>query len=482
IIVVNCNLETVSTDYDMSDRLYFEELSLERILDISDKENPIGIVTCVGGQTANNLSPKITKNGVKILGTQSEDVDMAEDRSKFSELLDELHMVQPQWSKFASVEDARIFSRKVEYPVMVRPSYVLSGAAMKVVWNSDQLERFLKLATRVNQEYPVVISKFIEDAMEIEVDAVSDGDNVLIGSIIEHIEKAGIHSGDAIMVSPPQGLDIKIEETIIDYTIRIAKALNVKGPVNIQFIVKQNTVYVIECNLRASRSMPFISKLTNVNLMDAASLAVIGRSVKPFLNVVRRSVVGVKVPQFSFTQLEGADLILGVEMQSTGEVACFGSNFLDALSKAMVAAGYKTPRSGGKIFVTIGGTEMKKKVLPIINCLQNLGYAILATEHTSDFLTENGLKNIDTIYKLSEPDRKPNVEDYLISGKLDLIINIPQSSTVEKYVDMLEDEYIIRRKAVELGIPVLTNHETAFVFVKSLEWMQNNKPTIDTLY
>jgi len=482
VIVVNCNPETVSTDYDMSDRLYFEELSLERILDISDKENPIGIVTCVGGQTANNLSPKITKNGLKILGTKSQDVDMAEDRSKFSELLDKLSMMQPQWSKFASIEEARIFSRKVGYPVMVRPSYVLSGAAMKVVWNSDQLERFLKLATKVNQEYPVVISKFIEDAMEIEVDAVSDGDNVLIGSIIEHIEKAGIHSGDAIMVSPPQGLDIKIKETIIDYTVRIAKALNVMGPVNIQFIVKQNTVYVIECNLRASRSMPFISKLTNVNLMDAASLAVLGRSVKPFLNVVRRNVVGVKVPQFSFTQLEGADLILGVEMQSTGEVACFGSNFLDALSKAMVAAGYKTPRSGGKIFVTIGGTEMKKKVLPIIDSLQNLGYAILATEHTSDFLSENGLKNIDTIYKLSEPDRKPNITDYLISGKLDLIINIPQSATVEKYVDMLEDEYIIRRKAVELGIPVLTNHETAFVFVKSLEWMQNNKPTIDTLY
>ncbi len=482
VVVVNCNPETVSTDYDMSDRLYFEELTLERVLDIYEKEKPRGIVTCVGGQTANNLTPKLARHGAEILGTSSVDVDMAEDRSKFSRLLDELGMAQPQWSKFASVEEAKIFAHTVGYPVMVRPSYVLSGAAMRVVWSGEQLEKFLKVAANVSPEYPVVISKFIEDAMEVEVDAVSDGKDVLIGSVIEHVEKAGIHSGDATMVSPPTGVDPAIIRTLEEYVGKIAVALHVKGPFNIQFIVKENTVYVIECNLRASRSMPFISKLTGINLMDAASLAVLGKSLKPFLKASRRKdVFGVKVPQFSFTQLEGADLILGVEMQSTGEVACFGSSFFDALSKAMVSAGYRIPRPRGNILVTVGGMSMKKKILPLVDTLQRLDYTILATEHTSEFLIQNGFSDVTTIYKISEPDRKPNLADFLVSGTLDLIINIPQSAAVEKYADMLEDEYIIRRRAVELGIPVLTNEETATILVKSLEWMRKNKPTVNIL-
>ncbi len=483
VIVVNCNPETVSTDYDMSDRLYFEELTLERVLDIYEKEHPIGVVTCVGGQTANNLTPKLARYNVVILGTRSSDVDMAEDRSKFSNLLDSLRMAQPCWSKFESIDEARAFAKKVKYPVMVRPSYVLSGASMRVIWTTEQLEKFLKAATKVSPEYPVVISKFIQGAMEVELDAVSDGKDVIIGSVIEHIEKAGIHSGDAIMVAPPMGLDKAVLQTLEVYAKNIAKALHVMGPFNIQFIIKDGTVYVIECNLRSSRSMPFISKLTGINLMDAASLAVLNKSLKPFLKIPnKQSIFGVKVPQFSFTQLEGADLILGVEMQSTGEVACFGSSFFDALSKAMTSAGYNIPRSGGNILVTVGGLSSKRMILPIVDTLQRLGYNILATEHTSEFLLENGISNVTTVFKLAETDRKPNIADYLLDGELDLIINIPPSSATKQYNEILEDEYAIRRRSVELGIPVLTNHETATVFVKSLEWMQHNTPTVSLLF
>jgi carbamoyl-phosphate synthase large subunit len=359
---------------------------------------------------------------------------------------------------------------------------VLSGAAMRVIWTTEHLEKFLKAAARVSPEHPVVISKFIQNAMEVELDAVSDGTNVLIGSVIEHVEKAGIHSGDAIMVAPPKEVASQVLATLEDYAERIARALHVKGPFNIQFIVKDGTVYVIECNLRASRSMPFISKLTGINLMDAAALAVLGKSLEPMLAMPRKKeVFGVKVPQFSFTQLDGADLFLGVEMQSTGEVACFGDSFFDALSKAMASAGYKVPRPGGNILITVGGKGMKKRILPLVETLQELGHHILATEHTSAFFTQNGVLDVTTVFKLDEPERKPNIVDYLVGGTLDLIINIPQSSAMEKYADMLEDEYVIRRRAVELGIPVLTNPETATVFVKSLEWMRTNKPTVNIL-
>ena len=479
VIVINCNPETVSTDYDESDRLYFEELSFEHVLDIYEKEHPLGIVTCVGGQTANNLAPKLAQQNVKILGTSSESVDMAENRSKFSKLLDDLGMVQPKWNKFISIEEAKIFANNVGFPVMVRPSYVLSGAAMKVVWTPDQMEKFLKAAVKISPDHPIVISKFIQDAMEVELDAVSDGNDILIGSIMEHIEKAGIHSGDAIMVSPPKDLDIEIVNILKNYALKISRALNVKGPFNLQFLIKDKIVYVIECNLRASRSMPFISKLTGINLIYASSLSVLGLSLKPMLNIDQiKDIVGVKVPQFSFTQLEGADLILGVEMQSTGEVACFGKNFFDAISKAMISAGYHVPSPGGNILVTIGGQTIKKAILPLVHIMQRLGYNILSTEHTSDFLIKNGISNVTTIYKISEPDRKPNISDYLLNESLELIINIPQSSVIEKYADMLEDEYIIRRKSVELGVPVLTNIETVNVYIKSLEWMKFNNPTI----
>ena len=345
VIVVNCNPETVSTDYDMSDSLYFEELTLERILDIYDKEQPDGLVACVGGQAANNLVNKLHNYGVKLFGTSSSNIDRAENREKFSALLDEIGVSQPSWQTFTSFDTAYEFAKEQKYPLLVRPSYVLSGAAMRVIWTDDNLKTFLEDAAKVNVDYPVVVSKFIQDAREIEVDAVSDGDNVFIGAILEHIEKAGVHSGDAIMTIPPRTLDPSEEALIIDYTNKIAKQLQIKGPFNTQFIVKDGSVSVIECNLRASRSMPFVSKYSGVNLMQLSASAILGQTISSsFHNYRNIQSVGVKVPQFSFMQLDGADPNLGVEMQSTGEVACFGKNFYDAFLKSLISAGYNIPR------------------------------------------------------------------------------------------------------------------------------------------
>jgi carbamoyl-phosphate synthase large subunit len=482
IAVINCNPETVSTDYDVSDRLYFEELTHERVLDIYEKERADGVVTCVGGQVANNLTPKLAKSGVKIIGTSNEDVDKAEDRSKFSNLLDQLKIKQPAWQKFMNLDDAKTFSRSVGYPVLVRPSYVLSGAAMKVVWDEKQLKQYLTEASNVSPEYPVVISKFMLDALEVEVDAVSDGSKVVIGSIIEHIETAGIHSGDAMMVIPTWRLTRKIMETITDYSSKIAKALKIKGPFNMQCIVKDENVYVIECNVRASRSMPFVSKFVGLNLIALAARVMTGKSIPKEAEDawLKTTGFGVKVPQFSFMQLEGADIVLGVEMQSTGEVACFGNTFYDALSKALIAAGYALPTKGSAL-VTVGGTDMKSKVLPMISILKSMGFNLLATEHTADFLIENGFTDTNVVYKISEPDRSPNIKNLLFDREIDFIVNIPNTSTLEKYVGMLYDEYQIRRKAVEMGLPVLTTLESANSFVKTLEWLRNNEPAISVL-
>jgi carbamoyl-phosphate synthase large subunit len=482
ISVINCNPETVSTDYDICDRLYFEELTLERVLDICDKEHPTGIVTCVGGQTANNLTPKLAKNGIRIIGTSSEDVDRAEDRAKFGQLLDTLGIKQPAWRQFTHLTEAKEFAEMVGYPVLVRPSYVLSGAAMKVVWAEQQLERFLTDATNVNPEHPVVISKFLQDAAEVEVDAVSDGKDVLIGAIIEHIDNAGVHSGDAMMSIPPWRLDRHIMETVTDYSVKIGRALNVKGPLNIQYLVKDEQVLVIEANVRASRSMPFVSKFAGVNLINLAAGAMLGKSLPAKAKDLwlKKSGFGVKVPQFSFMQLEGSDIVLGVEMQSTGEVACFGNTFYDALSKAYVAAGYSLPLTGS-VLITIGGQKNKEKLLPLISMLASMNYKILATEHTAEFMENNDVKDVQLVHKISEPDRKPNIADLLYERKLDFIINIPATSTLEKYVGMLQDEYLIRRKAVEMGVPVLTTVESASSFIKTLEWLRSNTPTLGPL-
>jgi carbamoyl-phosphate synthase large subunit len=479
ISVINCNPETVSTDYDICDRLYFEELTLERVLDICDKERPTGVVTCVGGQTANNLTPKLAKNGINIIGTSSENVDRAEDRSKFGQLLDLLKIKQPAWRKFTSLAEAKEFAITVGYPILVRPSYVLSGAAMKVVWGEQQLEGFLTDATNVSQDHPVVISKFLQDAAEVEVDAVSDSNEVIIGSVIEHIDNAGVHSGDAMMSIPPWRLDRKTVDTITDYSTRIGKALNIKGPFNIQYLIKDEEVLVIEANVRASRSMPFVSKFVGYNIINLAAKAMIGKRLPSTAKDLwfKTTGFGIKVPQFSFMQLEGSDVVLGVEMQSTGEVACFGNSFHDALSKAYMAAGYSLPLSGSAL-ITVGGQKNKEKLLPIISLITSMNYRIMATEHTAEFIENNNFKDIQLVYKISEPDRKPNIADLLYEHKINFIINIPATSTIEKYVGMLYDEYQIRRKAVEMGIPVLTTFEAASSFIKTLQWLRDNTPTV----
>ena len=481
VVVVNCNPETVSTDYDICSRLYFEELTQERILDITEFENPKGVVTCVGGQTANNLTPILAKNGVNILGTKAEDVDRAENRSKFSSVLDELHIKQPQWQAFSSLIDAKTFAQDVGYPVIVRPSYVLSGAAMKVVWSQNELKTYVKEATTVSPDHPVVISKFMLNSLEVDVDGVCDGKNVIIGAIVEHIDSAGVHSGDAMMCIPPWRLNNKIIETITDYTNKIATSFNVKGPFNLQFLVKEGHVYVIELNIRASRSMPFVSKLVKTNLISLASNAIVGKSLPHIPHDQWKKIhnYGIKVPQFSFMQLEGADIVLGVEMQSTGEAACFGNSFYDALSKGLISVGYNLPKEGTAL-ITIGGQENKEKLLPTIAQLKNLGFKILATEHTAEFFEEK-IGNIEIVHKISEPERKPNIADLLYERKINFIINIPSTTTLEKYVGMLYDEYQIRRKSIELGIPVLTTTELAESFVKTLEWLQKNETTKNPL-
>lgn len=478
VVVVNCNPETVSTDYDICSRLYFEELTLERILDIADFEDPKGIVTSVGGQTANNLTPKLAKAGLKLLGTSAEDVDRAEDRSKFSRVLDELHIKQPPWQAFSNFVEAKSFATSVGYPVLVRPSYVLSGAAMKVVWSQEELTKYVGEATTLSPDHPVVITKFMLNALEVDVDGVCDGKNVMIGAIVEHIDAAGVHSGDAMMVIPPWRLSNKHVETITDYANKIARSFNIKGPFNLQFLIYDDQVYVIELNIRASRSMPFVSKLIKTNLISLASRAVLGQELPkiPADKWKKTHTYGIKVPQFSFMQLDGADIVLGVEMQSTGEAACFGDSFYDALSKGLISVGYNLPKEGTAL-VTIGGAENKEKLRQTMAMLKNLGFKIMATEHTAEFLSKKNIANVQIVHKISEPQRKPNIADLLYERKINFIVNIPSTSTLEKYVGMLYDEYQIRRKATELGIPVLTTTELAESFIKTLEWLHNNETT-----
>ena len=477
ISVVNCNPETVSTDYDICTRLYFEELTQERILDITEFENPKGIITCVGGQTANNLTPGLAQHGVNILGTSAHDVDRAEDRSKFSAELDKLHIQQPRWQAFSNINEAKNFAREVEFPVIVRPSYVLSGAAMKVVWSQDELKTYVKEAADVSPDHPVVISKFMLNSLEVDVDGISNGKEVVIGAIVEHIDSAGVHSGDAMMCIPPWRLNNKIIETINDYTKKIALTFNVKGPFNLQFLVHDNHVYVIELNIRASRSMPFVSKLVKTNLISLASKAILDKPLPKIPENKWQKIhnFGIKVPQFSFMQLDGADIALGVEMQSTGEAACFGNSFHDALSKGLISVGYNLPDKGTAL-VTVGGEQNKQKLVATIAKLKQLGFKILATEHTAEFFEEK-IGQIEIVHKISEPERKPNIADLLYDRKIDFIINIPSTSTLEKYVGMLDDEYQIRRKSLELGIPVLTTIELADSFVKTLEWLKDNETT-----
>ena len=482
-IMINYNPETVSTDYDSSDKLYFEELTVERIMDIYEKEQPIGIVVSAGGQVPNSLAHSLTKAGAVLLGTSSESIDMAEDRAKFSALLDTLGIAQPKWSALTSREEARLFAKQIEYPVLIRPSYVLSGSAMRVAYNECELEAHLDLAALVSREHPVVISKFVRNAKEVDVDGVCDGERVIIGAIIEHIEKAGIHSGDACMTIPPQTLKQSTIKTIDYNSRRIALALGIRGPFNIQYLISGEKVMVIECNLRASRTMPFVSKTWGTNLMELAAHVVVEGKLPPEDKPMTFAIphVGVKVPQFSFVRLKGADPVLGVEMVSTGEVACLGDNLADALTKALEAAEIKIPAANGAVLVTVAGQEYKRQIIPLAKRLQQIGMRIHATENTSEsFRLVPGL-HVQVLHKVSTPEIKPNIRDFLLENKIDLVINIPVASESQQEDGVLQDEYTIRRLAIESNIPVITSMELAWAMVKAIEYRTRTIPEVKSL-
>jgi len=471
VIVVNLNPETVSTDFDMADNLFFEELSLERVLDICDKVRPMGVVVSVGGQIPNTLAPKLADLGVKILGTSARDIDRAENRAKFSSLLEDLGIDQPSWARVSSLDSAEEFALNVGYPVLVRPSYVLSGDAMRVARNRRELKSFLTMATSVSPEHPVVISKFIEDAKEVEVDGVADGEDVLIGAIIEHIEEGGVHSGDATMVIPPISVPQEIKEEIVNITGKIARALMIRGPFNIQYLLRDGKLFVIECNLRASRSMPYLSKAMGVNLMEIAASVMLGKNLRDIgiLEMPKIEHYAVKSPQFSFLRLEGADPVLGVTMRSTGEVACFGETFEEALLKALTGAEFDISNPKKSVLITVGGAKLKEEILPIVQDFSELGFRILATEHTAEALKEAGNENVEIVYKIGEPDRKPNITDLLNRRDVGIIVNIPQALSLDKYLAMKSDEYIMRRKAADMGVPVITNLQMAKAIVRALK-------------
>ena len=459
VVMVNCNPETVSTDFDVVDKLYFEELSLERVLDIVEKETPQGVVVSVGGQIPNNLALRLAGH-VRILGTSAESIDVAEDRSKFSRLLDELGIEQPAWSSVTDLDEARRFSKSIGYPVLVRPSYVLSGSAMNVAFDSKELTAFIKAAARISKKYPVVISKFLMKAREVEVDGVCDGERVYIGSVVEHVENAGVHSGDATMSIPTLTIRRDLKDKIRNYSRRIARSLKIKGPFNIQFLVKSDKVLVIECNLRASRSMPFVSKTTGTNLMDIAAKALMGERIEEGEGLPRG--YAVKAPQFSFTRLDKADPVTGVEMVSTGEVACFGEKFEDAFIMALQASNFYVPKSGDGILITMGQT--RREIIPFAKALVSNGYRIFATKHTAEDFVKNSIE-CQMLHKVSEKT-KPNILDFLLNKEIRMVINIPRAGEDDRRI--LRDEYLIRRKAAEFGIPVVTNMELVRALVKSL--------------
>ncbi|MCI4357466.1 MAG: carbamoyl-phosphate synthase (glutamine-hydrolyzing) large subunit [Thermoplasmata archaeon] len=483
VALLNSNPETVSTDHDRSDRLYFEEITLERVRDLVELDHFRGVVTCVGSQIAQNLTPLLHACGIPILGTRPESIDMAEDRARFSTLLEKLGIPQPAWRAFTTDEAAAAFADDVGYPVLVRPSYVLSGQAMRVIYGRTDLARFLSEAARLSPEHPVVITKFIEGADEVELDAISDGERVLVAGILEHVERAGIHSGDAIFCLPPRRTAPEVQAKLVDAAGRMARALFIQGPFNVQFLVKGADYQIIELNLRASRSLPFLTKATGVPLLREAARAMLGRGL------TREGVVplppgrwGVKVPQFSFLQLTGSDPLLGVEMQSTGEVACFGPTFADALVKALVATGVRIVPEGGSAFLSAGGSDLKAQMLPAVRQLVDLGFALSATEDTAAYLSARGFRGVRTLHKVSEPDRHPNVLEALDGGDIDLILNVPSSLTQEKLERMLEDEYVLRRRAVELGLPLFTSLEAFQAYIEGIAWMRSHPLTVTALY
>ncbi len=457
-IMINYNPETVSTDYDTCDRLYFDELTLERVLDICDLEQPLGTVLSMGGQIPNNLAMKLHEQGVPILGTTAGKIDNAEDRNKFSAMLDRLEVDQPRWSQLTTIEDINRFVDEVGFPVLIRPSYVLSGAAMNVVSNKDQLHHFLTLATKVSKEHPVVVSEFIENAKEIEVDAVAKDGEIVAYAISEHVEFAGVHSGDATIVFPPQKLYIETIRRIKKISRKIAKALEITGPFNIQYLAKDNDIKVIECNLRASRSFPFVSKVLKTNLIEIATKAMLNVPFqKPDKSLFELDYVGVKAPQFSFHRLLNADPVSGVDMASTGEVACIGENFYEALLKSMLSVGYRIPKKS--ILISSGPTRGKVELLESARILKERGFTIYATGGTHNFFQENGVETEQVFWP--DEDKQPNTLDLIKTRKVEMVINIPKDHTTRE----ISNGYNIRRNAIDFNIPLITNARVASAFI-----------------
>jgi carbamoyl-phosphate synthase large subunit len=490
-IMINYNPETVSTDYDISDKLYFEELSGERVLDIAELEKADGVIVSVGGQIAQNLAAKFSKyseffrkTNINILGTHGSRIDMAEDRSKFSSLLDQLNIKQPQWNILTDKNDALDFAKKVGYPVLVRPSYVLSGASMRVSYDEKTLEDTLDLAAAVSKEYPVVITKFFTDAREIECDGISDGDNVFIGAIVEHIENAGTHSGDATMSIGYYTISNEIIKIIKVYTEKISLALKIRGPFNIQYLVKDGEVFVIECNLRSSRSMPYVSKTRGINLMRLAADVFMGKKIsKKLMELPYGNYVSVKAPMFSFMRLDKADVRLGVEMSSTGECASIANDFPEALMLSLEATEMQIPIHGGNVLISVGGEELKKQVLPLAKKLRKLGFNIFATEDTAKTLKDNGIYTVK-LYKIHEFGLEPNIMGCLQNAAVDLVINIPLLTTgtgEEKFEQILEDEYQIRRMAVDYNVPVIINLQLAEALIDAIEKVRRKELSIKAL-
>ena len=460
-VMINYNPETVSTDYDMCDRLYFDELTYERVMDIIELENPHGVIVSVGGQIPNNLAVRLDNSGVNILGTSAKSIDNAEDRHKFSSMLDRLEVDQPRWKELTTLDEIHQFVDEVGFPLLVRPSYVLSGAAMNVCSNKTELERFLTLATEVSNKYPVVVSEFIEDSKEIEMDAVAQNGELVAYAISEHVEFAGVHSGDATILFPAQKIYVQTVRRIKQITKQIAKELNISGPFNIQFLAKDNDIKVIECNLRASRSFPFVSKVLKINFIELATKVMLDINVeKPEKSAFDLDYVGIKAPQFSFTRLQKADPVLGVDMASTGEVGAIGSHFDDALLTSMLAVGYKIPEKN--IMISSGGTKSKVALLEACRLLKNKGYNLFATGGTQKFLEENGVESTFVAWPDDE-NAELKVNDMIAEKRFDLIINIPKNLTERE----LTNGYLIRRGAIDYNIPLITNARLAGAFIKS---------------
>jgi len=457
-VMINYNPETVSTDYDICDRLYFDELTFERVLDIVDLESPGGVIVSVGGQIPNNLAMRLYNNNVPILGTSPLSIDRAENRHKFSHMCDMLSIDQPKWKELSSTDDIFEFVDRIGFPVLIRPSYVLSGAAMNVVSNRNELSYFLDLATQVSKQYPVVVSEFIENAKEIEMDAVAREGEIVAYAISEHVEFAGVHSGDATMVFPAQKIYFETARRIKRISRQISKELNISGPFNIQFLAKDNDIKVIECNLRASRSMPFVSKVLKTNLIELATKVMLGIPVeKPHKSVFELDYVGVKAPQFSFSRLAKADPVLGVDMSSTGEVGCIGEGFYEAILKAMFSVGYRVPEKS--ILLSTGPARSKVELLNSARALREKGHKLYATRGTQEFLSSAGVE-AEVAYWPDE-DKSPNTIELIRKREVDLVVNIPKDLTTTE----LNNDYSIRRNAVDFNVPLLTNARLASAFI-----------------